>query len=130
LGLGSSQNLHQQEKIMGLYVSVYRDARDDYDCTLGGISSQATQLCLINVSGPSQNSIDAPAAILESHVKGCLRIVPAELDEHGNWVPKKGWYMMGGNYAATSDSRFSEACEALLGHRFYGAVAVHDRNEG
>lgn len=37
--------------------------------------------------------------------------------------------MMGGSYAGTSDSRFSEMCEALTGHSWHGAVAVHDRFE-
>jgi hypothetical protein len=37
--------------------------------------------------------------------------------------------MDGGNFAATSDSRFNEACRKLLGHDFYGAVAIHDRVE-
>jgi len=35
----------------------------------------------------------------------------------------------GGNFAASSDSRFSQACRELLGHHFYGAVAIHDRVE-
>ena len=37
--------------------------------------------------------------------------------------------MMGGNYAATSDSRFSDKVEQMLGHHFYGAVPIHDRVE-
>lgn len=37
--------------------------------------------------------------------------------------------MMGGCYVSTSDSRFSRAVEDLLGHRFYGAVPLHDRFE-
>jgi hypothetical protein len=37
--------------------------------------------------------------------------------------------MMGGNYAATSDSRFSDKIEEMLGVHFYGAVPIHDRVE-
>jgi len=37
--------------------------------------------------------------------------------------------MFGGNYAATSDSRFGEAIEKLTGQDFYGAVPIHDRKE-
>lgn len=37
--------------------------------------------------------------------------------------------MMGGSYAATSDSRFSRMCEELTGHPWNGAIAVHDRYE-
>lgn len=106
---------------MGLRIYVYRDAFGD--CTNGGISSRANQLTLVNVSGPSEPDDTAPAAILESHVRGCLRIVPQVLKDAGAWA------MMGGNYGATSDSRFPEACARLLGHRFNGAVAIHDRTE-
>ena len=37
--------------------------------------------------------------------------------------------MMGGNYGSTSDSRFKDKLEEMLGERFYGAVAIHDRVE-
>ena len=37
--------------------------------------------------------------------------------------------MMGGNYAATSDSRFGEAVRKRIGPNFYGAVPIHDRFE-
>lgn len=104
---------------MGLRIYVYRDAFGD--CTNGGISSRANQLTLVNVSGPSEPDDTAPAAILESHVRGCLRIVPA--DTGGRW------YMAGGNFGASHDSRFPEACARLLGHGFYGAVSIHDRTE-
>jgi hypothetical protein len=55
-------------------------------------------------------------------------IVPAVWDEeHEQWQeePHNGRVgpMMGGNYAATSDSRFSEATGQ------YGAIAIHDRYE-
>lgn len=105
---------------MGLIVNVYRTAGPD--CTMGGISADANRLCLVNVPGPFNPSHDAPAAHLQSHVLGCLRIVPDGCN--GRHM------MMGGNYAATSDSRFSKACRDLLGHDFYGAVAIHDRYEG
>jgi hypothetical protein len=46
------------------------------------------------------------------------------------YVRAPGWHMMGGSYVASSDSRFAEACEVVLGAKFYGAVALHDRKEG
>ena len=107
---------------MGLIVYIYRD-RQLGDCTNGGISATADRLTLVNVPGPSEPDETAPAAILESHAPGCLRIVPQELKDLGAWP------MMGGNFAHTSDSRFAGACERLLGHWFYGAVAIHDRTE-
>lgn len=111
---------------MGLTVYVYRS--DLGDCTNGGISSRAGSLCLINVEGPSEPSDLAPAALLMPHSptgKPYARIVPAGPDGE----PAPGWWMMGGNYAASSDSRFREAVDATLGHAFYGAIPIHDRQE-
>jgi hypothetical protein len=104
---------------MGLTVDIYRNPLGD--CTNGGISSKVKKLCVINVDGPCEPSEDCPAVVLKNHVPGCLRLVPPDHD--------KKWYQFGGNYGATSDSRFTEACEKLLGRRFYGAVAIHDRTE-
>lgn len=105
---------------MGLPVSVYRHGK--YDCTNGGVSSRVTELTLINVDGPFEPTDKAPAAKLEQGPMNSVRIVPVECEGH--------WTMFGGNYAACSDSRLSSAIQKLLGHRFYGAVAIHDRVEG
>jgi len=106
---------------MGLHVSVFRNVEMPTDCTANGVSIRFTRLTLVNVEGPNEPSEDAPAAFLEAHFPGILRIRP---DECGD-----AWVMMGGNFAATSDSRFREACERLSGSKFYGAVAIHDRVE-
>ena len=100
---------------MGLRVSIYRDSGSDYDCTNGGISSKFTELTLINVPGPFDPTPNAPAAVLESGASA--RIVPVFKPE-GTLGP-----MFGGNYAASSDSRFRKAAG------IYGAVAIHDRFE-
>lgn len=114
---------------MGMLVNVYRNADPAYgDCTNDGISSNHHTLCVINVSGPFTPNKDAPAVIMERHVPGCLRIVPCQ-SVNGQWVRTARHVSMGGNYAATSDSRFADTAEQLLGHRFYGAVAIHDRAE-
>lgn len=124
---------------MGLNVEVYKSVRrglfDGMDCTMGGISSKAETLCLVNVSGPFEPKEEWPAMVpaamlVKGNVPGALHIVPAVKNDAGEWVPDSRWFMMGGNYAATSDSRFSDACEKMLGHAFYGAVAIHDRHEG
>jgi hypothetical protein len=109
---------------MGLILHVCRPA-DFPDCTNGGISSRHSRLTLINAEGPFDPKPDAPAVIMESHVRGCLRIVPCDSD--GKRLP--GWFMFGGNFASTSDSRFSAKAEALLGAHFYGAIPIHDRQE-
>ena len=113
---------------MGLVVSVYKNPLGD--CTKGGISSLATDLLLINVPGPTDN--DHPgyqkALMIPGNGKGQVKIVPARRVPAG-WVKLEGWCMMGGNYAATSDSRFHEAVSAITGSASYGAVPIHDRIE-
>ncbi len=116
---------------MGLYVSVFRPA-EGYDCTLNGISSKSKGLCLVNVDGPFNPDMDHPAAMLvKGNMPGHVKIVPAMPDGNrvGHWVARREWCMMGGNYAATSDSRFHRAVEVITGHQSYGAVPIHDRIE-
>lgn len=125
---------------MGLNVNVFRDSLGD--CTNGGVSSKVDRLCVVNIDGTAVPSPDCSPVILESHGRGIVRLVPAvpaELPDvvrlgvdyykNGAWARDGRWLMFGGNYAATSDSRFTEAAERLLGHRWYGAVAIHDRYE-
>lgn len=108
---------------MGMHVTVYRSADSDYDCTNGGASSRFTELCLTNVDGPWEPTDEIPAAKLVVRDIGgkTLSIVPDEVADK--------WHMFGGNYAATSDSRFGEACYKMTGQRWYGAVPIHDRVE-
>lgn len=114
---------------MGLIVDIFRTSSRG-DCTNNGISSTAHNLCLVNVDGPFSPREDSPAAMLiKGNLAGTARIVPAKKLDNGSYIVSDGWWMMGGNYAAVSDTRFSEAIERILGHRFYGAVAIHDRRE-
>lgn len=115
---------------MGMIVSVLRNAELG-DCTNGGITGKVSRLCVVNVEGPFEPREDMPAVMLVENAHSTCKIVPAEKVSgmDGHWRPIKKWWMMGGNYATTSDSRFSKAVEKLLGHTFYGAVAVHDRTE-
>lgn len=116
---------------MGLNIEVYRNAGRGGDCTMNGISSRFTSLCVVNVDGPFEPNEGRPAVILdvrEISTQKILRLVPAE-KVGDSYQPVKSWIMMGGNYGATSDSRFSDKCEELTGHMFYGAVAIHDRIE-
>ena len=106
---------------MGMIVNVYRSkGLYGMDCTNGGISSKADGLCIVNVEGPFNPCDKYPAAKLSKHV-GHAIIQPEGME--------RKWVMFGGNYASTSDSRFSQAIEKLIGHRFYGAVPIHDRIE-
>jgi hypothetical protein len=108
---------------MGLLVDVYKNGK--YDCTNGGVSSRNIKgLCLTNVDGPFDPCDEYPAAKLVKQTFGfgsSVKVIPEEAEGKQT--------MMGGNYAATSDSRFSDAIAARLGHNFYGAVPIHDRVE-
>ena len=105
-----------------LPVSVYRN--DPFsDCTNGGITSRYKRLLVICDDGfidvDENNPPENLCKVVRRHLFGrdVYHIEPVERPTGAGW-------MMGGNYAATSDSRFSELC----GHQ-YGAIAIHDRQE-
>lgn len=114
---------------MGMIVSVFKNPLGD--CTNGGISSNVTRLCIVNIEGPFDPSDDMPAAILAPNQVGNPVIKPAFCAMHKEgqpWEVAQGWFMMGGNFAYTSDSRFNEAVTKYCPN-FYGAVPIHDRQE-
>lgn len=111
---------------MGLNVYVYRNALQD--CTNGGISASAQKLCIVNIDGPFEPNEDAPAAILTTNQVGNPVIKPAFYISERVWEAANGWFMMGGNYAASSDSRFGQAVREFA-PGFYGAIPIHDRQE-
>lgn len=115
---------------MGIHLTVCRNMEFG-DCSMNGISKRFNRLIVVNVDGPFDHrpGDEIAPVLLQSHVGGCLRLVPAIKDANGKWIPDPRWAMFGGNFAHCSDSRFTDACERLLGHRFYGAVAIHDRYE-
>ena len=113
---------------MGLNISVYRNAEfGDVDCSNGGITGKFTQLNVVNVSGPFEPQPDIPPVmIVDDRPMGrpYPKLVPAVWNEIEEcWERAKGWFMAGGNFAGTSDSRFrSEGMTA-------GILPVHDRQE-
>lgn len=108
---------------MGMTIRVFRS--DLGDGTNGGASSYSRTLCVTNCEGPFEPSEDSPAVklVMAEPYGGrkILRLIPECAEGKQT--------MFGGNYGSTSDSRFSELCEKLLGGSFYGAVAIHDRVE-
>lgn len=114
---------------MGLRADIYKAGGRTF--SLGGLSEVADEVTLVNVPGPFEPDEKAPAALLVDGARGTARVVPAEQNEAGEWaeVRKGVGSMMGGSYVGAADSRFREAVEEILGHRFYGAVALHDRFE-
>ncbi|AGR48019.1 hypothetical protein PHIM7_300 [Sinorhizobium phage phiM7] len=112
---------------MGLTVNVYKSGT--YDCTLNGISSRTDRICVVNMSGPFEPDESTPAAILVVNPVGNPVIKPAiQRESDGEWVVAPGWWMNGGNLAASSDSRFGEAVRKL-NPGFYGGLYIHDRQE-
>ena len=109
---------------MGLLVSVYRNSELG-DCTNNGLSNKHNKFCVVNVEGPFNPSDDAPAVKLASGPYNSVRLIPVELIENKSWV------MFGGNYAGTSDSRFSEAVNETIGYdkMSNGVVKIFDRVE-
>lgn len=112
------------------HASIYSNATYK-GCSLDGISERATSVTIVNIPGmfvaDGPHLATAPAVILESHVRGIARLVPAVFKD-GQWQrDKTTMWQAGGAYVATSDSRFSDAIERLTGTRFYGAIPLHDR---
>jgi hypothetical protein len=82
-----------------------------------------------DLEGPSEPTHHAPALVLNLRVIGGDPILSAEpVSCPGDRLKMVG-PMMGGNFVHTSDSRVSDLVRKLLGHRFYGAIALHDRWE-
>lgn len=119
---------------MGLNVSVYR-AADRQDCTNGGISSRFSTLCVMNVEGPFNPSDRAAPVVLRKHpTMNAVHLVPAYFNvKEQRWEPVPGHFMMGGNYGATSDSRFGDTVRRMYGIEYTAyicsAVSIHDRQE-
>ena len=107
----------------GIIASVYHS-----DYRGGGVSDHLKEITIV---GPGIGAIfepkpDRPAFELVQHVHGCVSLRPVDepVDAHAMIGP-----MFGGNFAHTSDSRVSSIVAHLLGHHFYGAIAIHDRYE-
>ena len=107
--------------LRAISVGVYRHGK--YDCTNGGISSRFDDLLCLCDEGPVHVDMDNPP---ENLVKLVRRDFCGEPVYHIEPVaePKDAGWMMGGNYAATSDARFSR----MIGNA-YCAIAIHDRQE-
>jgi hypothetical protein len=102
--------------VKGMHVSIYRSA-DGSDCPLKGMSSRVTQAILIGEGVPElfEPGPDCPALYLDEHA-GYLRLLPmppVEIEDQGRW------FMDGGNFAWSHDSRFP--CDY--------PIPIHDREE-
>lgn len=102
-------------------INVYRNGK--YDCTNNGISSRFDELLCVCPDGFKTVDMDNPP---ENLVKVVKREFAGRMIYHVEPCvePNGAGWMMGGNYAATSDSRFSALVDGQ-----YGAIAIHDRQE-
>lgn len=97
---------------------VYRDGLGD--CTNGGISSTRQELYILSQGkGPFE----------PEDIRDCVYIEWRELagEQYVNCKPayfRRHWYMAGGNFLYTSDSRFRE----VTGSKY--PISIHDRYEG
>ncbi len=107
-----------------IYATIYRDEYDSHINYFYG----SQRIFIANTAGPFEpKEGDKVGMLIQGHQKGNVILVPATFDGSA-WVPKRGG-MAGGTFAYTSDSRFSDALEGVVGYRFYGAVSIHDRFE-
>lgn len=115
----------------GMTLEVYRTS--GADCSLGGISATHDTLLVTHyvkdgMVRPLPEDMQVfgewfewPRVILEVTPQGWVRLVPAV---------SEGWGMAGGNYAGTSDSRWTDLLTALTGHHPVSSlVSIHDRFE-
>lgn len=122
----------------GLGLDVYRPAKGR-DTTLNGITSTHTRVTLIGTIDkhgrftPSPESArvgppteDFPAVALRAHANSA-HLLPIAPD--GTPVADPIYFMSGGNYAATTDSRVGDYYRELGLEPIYGAIPVHDRWE-
>lgn len=115
-------------KIRAIEIEVYR--RNGVDCTNGGISSLFDRLIIPAPHGHLDIDTDEPPENLAMVEKRFLygqdvySICPAKVAPDGTVTKRDGWWMFGGNYAASCDARFHSQIGDM-----YGAVAIHDRRE-
>jgi hypothetical protein len=135
----------KKAKISALDLTVYYNPQYRA-CANGGITERFDRLLLVGTCtvtdfkpftrgyidleydplNTADNGLPENAVVLRCRTNGNRRLfdlVPFSKYHDGKW------YMFGGSYASTSDSRLGEAIRKMGGD-FYGALAVHDRTEG
>lgn len=108
----------------GFSVCVYRSARFGGDCSLGGISSKFSVLILLPTESTRKQGIIVPE-LLEARDNGIFLYYRPEFKDmiaapEGYEDKERNWYMFGGNFIWTSDSRFPAKFP----------IKIHDRREG
>ncbi len=97
----------------GLHCSVYRT--DGIDCSIEGISKKHNHLILVSEGIPEifAATPDCPAVeLVKKNVYGKEYLCAKPLDHNDKW------YMMGGNFLYTCDSRFPQKYPIPIHDRF------------
>lgn len=136
-----------------LNLDVYRRASSD--CTNNGLSSRASTLHLVGYfdkdakafaplpASCARNVADDESAVLllGRHIRMfgpselVLNFVPAQRLDNGEWTPRPGHFMEGGNVAAVggslNEARWTKWVEllGLSAHLPSPFVSIHDRQE-
>ena len=105
-----------------IMLNVYRD--NIGDCTNGGASGKWDDLYLAHPQGFIEVDDDDERLFKVGTTAFGNPVLEPVHQPSGLLGP-----MFGGNYGATSDSRFSEAIRMATGRDFYGALPIHDRFE-
>ena len=100
----------------GMLVHVLRSALGD--CTNGGVTSRFASFVLVGEGVAEIFEADAKTPMLVATRSPSGRGWYAALPDE---VQAGRWFMHGGNYVETSDSRFTD--------HFGGPIRVHDRTE-
>lgn len=89
------------------------------DCTNRGISSKAKRLYILGVEGPFYPEDLRTCVTIQCHEVLDTQYINAK----PAYLPRY-WYMAGGNFLYTSDSRYSQYTGMIY------PIAIHDRYEG
>lgn len=106
--------------INALPVEVYRSK---FDCTNNGISSRYNELLVVCPDGHIKVDAENPPENLFNMSK--INMFGKTYYRLEPYNTEGKWYMFGGNFGYTSDSRFSDLVEGMS-----GAVKIFDRHEG
>jgi len=94
-------------------------------CANGGITETHDRAIVVGDGIPEIfPANNMPVLVLKKNpFGGCAHLEPLVNDRESRW------FMFGGAFGHTSDSRFRQAVESITGANYYGAVPIHDREE-
>jgi hypothetical protein len=119
--------------LKGMLLTVYSSGQYGAGAFTNGPSARHTQIIVVGDGVPEIFSAESssrdtlPTFVLREHVSGYPTLVPADTLEGGEH--DGAWVADGGNFAETSDSRWSELVRKITGGNGAAVVPIHDRAE-